>query len=254
MLVARVEHQHVIEPGGKGVGQALHAIAEGKHRRRLLRLLRIAFAFGCAQDLAADEAAVLALDLDQPWESGRHAEPLRVSGIDAGDEGIDGVVEKLRSEAPAHELGDGLVGVRRRAAHERLAQQRQLGAPGEQMGGEKRGRRQRHRYQPSAAQHEALLRRRTGVDALPGDAGFIDEAADQRRGFERAVGAGLGEAAVVAPAADGAARPRRGLDHDHLAAAASQARSRGQAGDAGADDQDFSFDNPVAPLQLFFAP
>ena len=65
-----------------------------------------------AEDLAADQAAVALLQRMQLRERRAHRDRLGVAGIDAGHEGIDGVVQELAAQSPAHELGDRLLGLR----------------------------------------------------------------------------------------------------------------------------------------------
>jgi hypothetical protein len=56
---------------------------------------------------------MLLLERMQLRESVTDGEPLRVAGVDAADEGIDGVVEEFLPEPAANEVGHAFESVRR---------------------------------------------------------------------------------------------------------------------------------------------
>ena len=57
----------------------------------------------------ANDAARLALGLDQAREERAHRETLDVAGVDAGEQRLGEVVDRFLAESPAHERGDRLV-------------------------------------------------------------------------------------------------------------------------------------------------
>ena len=167
----------------------------------VLRLLGAPPALARAADLALDQAAVLLLERVQARERRRHRDPLRIAGVDAGDERIDRVVEEFGAEPAADERGDRFLGVGRRGRDERLAQQAQLRAERERR--RRRGTRRGDigsANEPAAAHDEARRGDGARVDALAADAERVEQLVDERRRVERAVRAGLVERAVAADA------------------------------------------------------
>ena len=185
-------------PAGERIGERLHAVGEGKARRGVLRRFRVPLAFARAGDLALDQAAVFLFERKQPRKCRRHRDPLRVARVDAGDEGIDGVVEKLVAEAAAHERRDRFLDAGGRRRDERLAQEPQLRAKRECAGREEGRRRRRQRQQLAAAHDEARGRDRAGIAPLGGDAEVGEQRVDERRGVQRAVGPRFEQEAVAA--------------------------------------------------------
>ena len=76
-----------------------------------------------AGQLTADQAAVLLLEFVQSRECGGHAERLRIARIHPANNGIDRVIQKFNTEAPAHESRNRFLGIRCAARDERLSEQ-----------------------------------------------------------------------------------------------------------------------------------
>ena len=73
-----------IDGAGQRVGQRLHPAAKREAPGGVLRLLGALPALARALDLPLDQAAVLLLQRVQARKRGRHRDPLRIAGIDAG--------------------------------------------------------------------------------------------------------------------------------------------------------------------------
>ena len=197
--------RHPPDAAGQGVGEGPHAAPEREALGGVLGLLRAPLAFARAENGADDEAAVTLLERVQLRKRRGYREPVRVAGVDAGHEGLDGVVEEFAAEPAAHEMRDRLLLVRGLAADEGLEGEARLGERREERGGEEGARRHRQRDGPAVSDDEARVGDLARRQALGRDARRLDELADERGGVERAVGAGLVQRAVAVHGADHAA-------------------------------------------------
>ena len=167
---AGFEQKRIAQARGDRSRQCFHAIAKRAQSgaRRPLRGPRF---HGPAQN-----ASVLRFEFVKLRKRGAQAQPFRIAGIHAGNEGSDKPVEQLVSEFAANKRGDGFVFRRRLRAAQDFREEPPFRAGRKQRSGQKRGRGERRRHQPAA--HENVTRRaRIGVQKLV----FQPERVDERR-------------------------------------------------------------------------
>ena len=224
---------------GERIGQRLHAAAKGETSCRVLPFLAAPSALACSLDLTSDQAAVALLERVQFWKSGAHAELVRIAGVNACDERLDGVVEELTSQPPNNELRNGLVRSRRCRRHERFSCQSQLSAKRKQARAQERSGRHGKWREAPVFSDVACRSRRLRLDALVGDAECREQLSYARIGVEGAVRPALVEKSLVLFRGDHAADAGRGLDDlDAHTTLCEKERGR-QARQAGADDDYF---------------
>src|SRR5580765_3777957 len=93
---------------GECVGQHLQAIVERKFRGAVLGHLAALLAFARAKDLAFDERAIACFELRELWEGLSYRKLMRIACIYAGDQRVNGLIEKLLPKAALHEFGNTL--------------------------------------------------------------------------------------------------------------------------------------------------
>src|SRR5262249_10832651 len=126
----------VAEALAQSVRQHLQALVKGEFRGAIFGDLAAAFALTPAEDLAFDERAVTGFELGEFGEGVLKGKLMGVAGVNAGNERINRVVEKLPSKPADDEFGDGFLFAIAASRGEWLAQDGQLGARGEKPGGE----------------------------------------------------------------------------------------------------------------------
>ena len=87
--------------------------------------------------MAFDQRTVACLDLGEFGKRLWQGKPVRIAGINARDEGVDGVVEKLLAQTTQNKLSDALLRAVSPGGNERLPQDRQFGFGSEEFRGEK---------------------------------------------------------------------------------------------------------------------
>ena len=110
---AGFEQERIAQARGDGSRQCFHAIAKRAQSgaRRALR--------GPRFHGPSENASILRFEFVNLRKRGAQAQPFRIAGIDAGDEGGDKPVEQLVSEFAANKRSDGLIFRRRpRAAQD----------------------------------------------------------------------------------------------------------------------------------------
>ena len=210
--------------------ELLEALGEGERARRLARA---ALGEGAAQD-----AAVLLLELVESRQGALDRERGGVARVDADDGGRADGARGLGAEAALEELQHRFVARRIALGHEGLAREAQLGHGAEQVGLEERGRARRQRAQGAADVDEAAPRRFVRPDDARLDAGR----GEQRRRVGAARQDGLRprleEKAVAALAADEAARARLGVEQRDVVARGDEPLGGREARDSTPDDRD----------------
>ncbi|MFM1942908.1 MAG: hypothetical protein RI897_1890 [Verrucomicrobiota bacterium] len=95
----------------EAIDEFLEAVFEGDLRGVLFGDFGAFFAFAGAEDLALDERAVFLFQGLEFREGVDDGEAGGVAGVDTGDEGVDGVVEKFTADAAGDELGEAFFDV-----------------------------------------------------------------------------------------------------------------------------------------------
>ena len=209
-----------------------------------------------------DQAAVLALHVQEHREGRAHAHLLGVAGVDAGDDGLGDALQRLSAEAPADEVAEALVegradgarGPRRRraaAGQDEVQAHADLARPRHQT-----AHRERHHargdheddalgqlVQAPAREDEALADVLVAVEEAVADADLAGGRDRPRLLDDGRVRAALDDEPVAADGVDLAAEARVLLvqlpvDGRVLGARRFEHARRAQAGHAAADDDD----------------
>src|SRR6185369_16821883 len=150
----------------------------------------------------------------------------------------DRVVEKLRPQAAADELGDGLLPAVRRPPDPRLLEQAELGAEGEEWRPQKAAEAAGEGVQASALPQIALLGGGGSGQLLLREAAGGDQRGDVGVALQHRVRPHLEAPRTLGEGLHGAADARRGFEDGDLETLAGEQEGGGEAGDAGAEDQD----------------
>ena len=217
--------------------ELLHSLAErDERRRRLLARLLSLLLFPTAAHERLEHRSVVPLEAIEPGQRVADRELLGVARVHAGDVGVGDVVEHFLIEAPPHEPRDALLHRRIELIHQRLAEDRELGALGQEPGGEDLGGRHRKGNELVPLHDEPLPRRRRRGDDAALETEVREERGDFGRGCGQGVGAEVGEVAVVLLGADHAAEPVARLVEDDAYTSLLQSVGGGETSESSADD------------------
>ncbi len=215
----------------EGQGNGLHA---GPGRRQYRGLPTSSL----GREHPAEKPAMGSLESGDPRKSRREGQPLCVPGPHTQHERRDQCLGRLDAQTPAAKFGDRFFPARR-LARERLDEHPQPTAPRQEIRGEQRRGRHGHLAQSAAAKYPAAPGGRSGrhkVNAeLPAQCGRPGLRAGQK-----AVGRVLAQIAALDLRAKHPTQPVTGFEDGQVGARLTLAdpMTRGQAGNARADDRD----------------
>jgi hypothetical protein len=222
----------------EGIDEFLKSTKEREFGGGLFGDLGATTSFFGAEDLAFDEGSVFLFECVEFGEGFDDGEASGVAGVDASDEGVDGVVEEFLTESAEDKLGEVFLDMGGGWADERFAEELEFGGGGEERAGDELERGGGEGDGLGTSDDVAVSGVGAGVEAAVGEAEVADEGGDDGGGFEDGVGAEFGEVAVFVKRVDDAAEAWGGLVEGEGDVMLVESEGGGEAGDAAADDGD----------------
>ncbi len=162
----------------EAIDEFLQAVFEGHLWGVLFGDLCAFLPFTGTEDLALDERAVFLFEGLEFWEGLNNGEAGGVTGVDAGDEGVYGVVEEFAADASGDELGEAFLDIGVSARDEGFCGEAELCAQGEEWRGEEGDGGGGEVDGAGVTHDEAFIGGGVGVEFAVIEAGVLDELAD----------------------------------------------------------------------------